>query len=300
MMFAFSADSSHVIVMDINGYFSSFPEYVYLGFSLPLLLFFAVRNRHRAGHDFSKWIHFYGHSVVWITSLTLFMVQLFEIAEGIMQEQLQPGIEPSLYIPDVLAVFSTVLSLVIFNYGEHHSSILWPCLSLLYWLASSIVDLWQLINCISLNGSFNQSQPLLNLATLVLKTSLFGLYAFLIIYQVSVITVLNLVCVHSGLNLFFIAEMVSVKRVTGSQTELIPTQSDLHPAPRVFAVQSNLVMVDPIPPTWLQKSPDHQGSGFPTRGQIMLIFQSAFWMDMLKIAWKSSNPLFSVCTVRPR
>jgi small basic protein len=92
--------------------------------------------------EVKTWVHFKGHSVRWIVTLLLILNLLVGLAEGIMAETSDPdAINLHVIIPQVLALLSTILSIIFYHNLEQWNSPRFLLSLILYWTSCIVLKI---------------------------------------------------------------------------------------------------------------------------------------------------------------
>ena len=116
------------------------PHAIFAMFSLFILI---IWNRSAIGQmEVKTWVHFKGHSVRWIVTLLLILNLLVGLAEGIMAETSDPdAINLHVIIPQVLALLSTILSIIFYHNLEQWNSPRFLLSLILYWTSCIVLKI---------------------------------------------------------------------------------------------------------------------------------------------------------------
>lgn len=83
------------------------------------------------------WVHFKCHSIRWILTLILILINGLELAEGFVSDYIDPdSANFHVLVPPILSLFSTILSIILYHNIEMWNSPRFLLILIPYWLSA--------------------------------------------------------------------------------------------------------------------------------------------------------------------
>uniref|UniRef100_A0ABM0LUU0 ATP-binding cassette sub-family C member 9-like n=1 Tax=Saccoglossus kowalevskii TaxID=10224 RepID=A0ABM0LUU0_SACKO len=138
-------------------------------------------------YDHKTLIRYPGHKFKWAISGLLLTVLFFSVADGILTDLTRNATsDPYLYIPQLLAVISVVLSLVYYHHMEHWNRPHLAWWMLLYWVMAIIGELLAILRLSEYLGGFNGTMMRLDISIVVII-----LYTCCVVAEINVLKTKN-------------------------------------------------------------------------------------------------------------
>lgn len=124
------------------------PHSVFFLISVSILV--AWRHSFFGKLNIVTWVHFQGHTLRWIITLSLFCLNIVEIAEGVLLASLDPDhLKYHVFIPQCISTISTGVSMAYYHSVEMWNSPRFLALLLLYWLSSVTCKILKIVSITS-------------------------------------------------------------------------------------------------------------------------------------------------------
>ncbi|CAH1801693.1 unnamed protein product [Owenia fusiformis] len=161
---------------------SIIPHSLLLVISIPILI---VWNKsHYGSIPVQSWVHFPGHNIRYILTIALIVMNLFELAEGVLSDSMYQGLHLHLYVPHCVSVAASIMTLVYYHNVEMWNSPRFLLLTLLYWMSALT------IKCLKVFCLFKKNLGIVNLR-FDLTWDVIVVYFFLLIVELNVLRMLR-------------------------------------------------------------------------------------------------------------
>ena len=149
---------------------SILPHILLILFSLPVLVSWTkslLGNIHA-----TTWVNFRGSDMRWTLALCLMLINILEIAEGVMTDRRDEHVHFHLYMPHCVAFLGSVASMFYYHNVERWNSPRFLFLLLLYWPSCFCVRIMKLVYLLKQGVDLNYARTGLSRASITIYAAL--------------------------------------------------------------------------------------------------------------------------------